>query len=255
MILKNTAKEKLLAGKTIYGAFANGLSEEMIEIMGLAGFDFVTIDSEHAPSSDEANRLLIMAGETRNLPIFIRTPNEIDSSILRSLDIGAQGLLLPQVNSREEAEEIVRAAKYYPQGQRGVGLGRGADYGINIDLQDYFKRANDNLLIAVQCENIAGVPPLDDIASVPGVDVIFVGPFDLSQSMGIPGKINDPKVLEVMNKVLEVCARHKKYAGVFTFVVDQAIEYAKMGFKYIIAGSDLRYLSDACLVAVKKLKS
>jgi 4-hydroxy-2-oxoheptanedioate aldolase len=250
----NTAKEKLAAGKTIYGVFSNGLSEEMVEIMAIAGFDFICIDSEHAPSSDEANRLLIMAGECRETPVFIRTPDKIHSSILRSLDIGALGLLLPQVNSREEAEEIVRAAKYYPEGQRGVGLGRGADYGMGVDLKEYFARANDNLLIAVQCENIAGVPYLDAIASVPGVDVIFVGPFDLSSSMGLPGRIDGQEVHKVTDTVLEVCARYGKYAGIFTFSIEQAREYAESGFRYIIAGSDLHFLSDGCLAAVKALK-
>jgi 4-hydroxy-2-oxoheptanedioate aldolase len=250
----NTAKEKLLRGETIYGVFANGVSPEMMEILGLAGFDFITIDSEHAPSSDETNRLLIMAAECRNTPVFIRTSNKLDSSILRSLDIGAQGLLLPQVNSPEEAEKIVRAAKYYPQGSRGVGLGRGADYGMGIDLADYFKHANDNLLIAVQCENIAGLPYLDAIAAVPGVDSIFAGPFDLSQSMGVPGQIDAPQVREVIDRVLQISARYGKYAGIFTFSVEQAKEYAGLGFRYIIAGSDLHYLSDGCAAAVKALK-
>ncbi|AEF83768.1 2-dehydro-3-deoxyglucarate aldolase [Treponema primitia ZAS-2] len=250
----NIAKEKLKAGETIYGVFSNGVSAEMVEIMALAGFDFITIDSEHAPSSDETNRLLIMAAESRNTPIFIRTPNKLDSSILRSLDIGAQGLLLPQVNSVEEAEEIIRAAKYAPQGFRGVGLGRGADYGMGIDLPNYFKQANDNLLIAVQCENIAGVPSLDAIAQVPGVDVIFIGPFDLSQSMGIPGQINAPQVQKIMDTVLEITAKYGKYAGIFTFSVEQAKQFSKLGFRYIIAGSDLRFLSDGCIGAVKELK-
>jgi 4-hydroxy-2-oxoheptanedioate aldolase len=250
----NTAKEKLLQGGTIYGVFSNGISVEMVEIMAIAGFDFITIDSEHSPSSDEVNRLLIMAGENRNVPVFIRTPNKLDSSILRSLDIGARGLLLQQVNSCKDAEEIVYAAKYYPDGQRGVGLGRGADYGIGIDLPAYFKQANDNLLVAVQCENIAGVPHLEEIAQVKGVDVIFLGPFDLSQSMGLPGQTDAAEVKKVIDKVLEVCAKYKKYPGIFTFSVEQARKYAQMGFKYIIAGSDLRYLSDACIAAVKTLK-
>jgi 4-hydroxy-2-oxoheptanedioate aldolase len=135
-----------------------------------------------------------------------------------------------------------------------VALSRSADYGVGIDLPAYFKHANENLLLAVQCENIAGVPHLDAIASVPGVDVIFIGPFDLSSSLGIPGQTDAPQVREVMARVLEVCARHGKYAGIFTFSVDQAKEYARMGFRYIIAGSDVRYLSDGCVAAVQKLK-
>jgi 4-hydroxy-2-oxoheptanedioate aldolase len=251
----NKAREKLISGETIYGVFANGVSVEMVEILGLSGFDFIVIDSEHAPSSDETNRLLVMAGECRNTPVFIRTPNKLHSSILRSLDIGAQGLLLPQVNSAEEAEAVVQAAKYYPEGFRGVGLGRGADYGAGLNLAEYFRQANENLLIAVQCENAAGVPHLDAIAAVPGVDVIFVGPFDLSQSLGIPGQINSPAVREIIKTTLDVCARHGKYAGIFTFSVQEAKQYAAMGFRYIVAGSDLSYLGEGCRNALRDLRA
>ncbi|MDR0623321.1 MAG: hypothetical protein LBG10_02720 [Treponema sp.] len=251
----NRAKEKLRAGETIYGVFANGFSVEMVEIMALSGFDFITIDSEHAPSSDERNRLLVMAGESRNTPVFIRTPNKLHSSILRSLDIGAQGLLLPQVNTPEEADGIIQAAKYYPEGFRGVGLGRGADYGIGVNLEDYFRQSNDNLLIAVQCENAIGVPHLDAIASVPGVDVVFVGPFDLSQSLGIPGQIDAPPVQEIVKTVPDICVRHGKYAGIFTFSVTEAKQYAAMGFRYIIAGSDLNYLGEGCRNALRELRA
>jgi 4-hydroxy-2-oxoheptanedioate aldolase len=251
----NRAKEKLRAGETIYGVFANGVSVEMVEIMALSGFDFITIDSEHAPSSDETNRLMVMAGDYRNTPVFIRTPNKLHSSILRSLDIGAQGLLLPQVNSAAEAEEIVEAATYYPGGFRGVGLGRGADYGIGLNLEEYFRHSNDNLLIAVQCENAAAVPRLDAIAAVPGVDVIFVGPFDLSQSLGIPGQINAPPVQGIVKAVLDTCVRHGKHAGIFTFSIAEAKHYAAMGFRYIIAGSDLNYLGEGCRNALRDLRA
>jgi 4-hydroxy-2-oxoheptanedioate aldolase len=135
-----------------------------------------------------------------------------------------------------------------------VGLGRGADYGMGVDLPAYFRHANENILIAVQCENIAGVPALDEIAAVPGIDVIFVGPFDLSSSLGLPGQINAPEIQRVMKKALDVCARYGKYAGIFTFSVEQARDFAKMGFRYIIAGSDLHFLGEACTEAARRLR-
>jgi 4-hydroxy-2-oxoheptanedioate aldolase len=196
-----------------------------------------------------------MAGESRDTPVFIRTPNKLSSGILRSLDIGAQGLLLPQVNSAAEAEEIVGAAKYYPEGFRGVGLGRGADYGIGLNLGEYFRHSNDSLLLAVQCENAAAVPHLDAIAAVPGVDVIFIGPFDLSQSLGIPGQINAPPVQKVVQEVLDISARHGKHAGIFTFSIAEAKKYAAMGFRYLIVGSDLNYLSEGCQNALRDLRA
>jgi 4-hydroxy-2-oxoheptanedioate aldolase len=253
----NSVKQKLAEGKTVWGVFANGLSVEMVEIMGLAGFDFVCIDSEHGPSSDETNRLLVMAGESRGVPVFVRPRDKSDAAILRSLDIGAQGLLIPQVNSKAEAEGIVRAARYAAPGalgRRGVGLGRAADYGMGQPLADYFETANREIHIAVQCENSAAVPALDDIAQVPGIEAIFIGPYDLSASMGIPGKFGDPRIGAVMDRVLEVCARRSLAPGIFTFDLDQALEYEKRGFRYIIAGSDVHFLSEAASAAVKKLK-
>ena len=246
----NQAKQKLCAGGCIWGVFANGLSPELVEIMGLAGFDFIVIDSEHASSAPQQNRTLIMAGEARGASIFTRVPCQEPSVILHNLDVGAQGLLVPQVNSREEAEAIARAARYFPQGFRGVATPRAADYGMSGSILDYMAHANEHLLLAVQCENIACVEHLDEIAAVPGIDVIFVGPFDLSQSMGIPGQVTAPEIRAVAARVLAAAARHGKYGGIFASTVEQALAYREMGFRYIIVGTDMKYFASACREAV-----
>ncbi|WP_411675720.1 HpcH/HpaI aldolase family protein [Caproicibacter sp.] len=252
---KNIAKQKMISGSCIFGAFANGLSPEMIEIMGLAGFDFITIDSEHASSSVELNRTLITAGESRGVTMFTRVTNKDQSTVLRNLDVGAQGILVPQVNSREEAESIVRSSKYFPEGMRGVATPRAADYGMNSSITEYMANANQNLLIAVQCESTACVKHLDEIASVPGIDVIFIGPFDLSQSLGVPGKVFGEEVGEVIEKVLACTKTHGKYAGIYTGSVEMAKKYRDMGFRYIIVGTDIKYFSSACKQAVRDLNS
>lgn len=249
----NQAKQKLRSGDCIWGVFANGLSPELVEIMGLAGFDFIVIDSEHASSTPQHNRTLIMAGEARGVSMFTRVPCQESSVILRNLDVGAQGLLVPQVNSRQEAEAIARAARYYPEGFRGVATPRASDYGMSGSILDYMAHANENLLLAVQCENIACVEHLDEIAAVPGIDVIFVGPFDLSQSMGIPGQVNAPGIRAVAAQVLDATARHGKYAGIFASTVEQALAYRDMGFRYIIVGTDMKYFASACKEAVRAL--
>lgn len=252
---KNIAKQKMLSGECIFGAFANGLSPEMIEIMGLAGFDFITIDSEHSSSSVELNRTLIMAGESRSVTMFTRVTNKEPSTILRNLDVGAQGILVPQVNSREEAESIVRSSKYFPEGLRGVATPRAADYGMTSNINEYMANANENLLIAAQCESVTSVEHLDEIASVPGIDVIFIGPFDLSQSMGIPGKVNGEEVGKVIEKVLACTKANGKHAGIYTGSIAMAKKYRDMGFRYIIVGTDIKYFSTACRQAVLDLKS
>jgi 4-hydroxy-2-oxoheptanedioate aldolase len=251
---KNKVKEKLHAGECVFGAFANGVSTEMVEIMALAGFDFILIDSEHASSSEERNRYLIMAGECHDTTVMVRIPNKISSSALRNLDVGAQGLLVPQVNTKEEAEGIVAASKYYPEGMRGITIQRSGDYGMSEDSGNYFKNANDNTLIAVQCENIACLKNLDAITATPGVDIIFVGPYDLSQSMGIPGQVESEQVQKVVDTVLELTSKYSKYAGIYVANAELAKKYAAMGFKFIIVGSDIAFFSAACTSVVDELK-
>ena len=240
----NQAKKKLLAGETLFGIFANSMCPELVEIMGIAGFDFIMLDSEHSPSGPETNRILNMAGECRGATMFTRVPNKLDSTILRYCDAGAQGLLVPQVNTREEAEQVVRAAKYYPCGMRGFTMPRNADYGFCQG--DYVTHNNENMLIAVQCENIAGVSNVGEIAAVEGVDVVFIGPMDLTESMGIVGQTSDPWVKEVIDIVLEETKKHNKFAGIFAMSVAQAREYAEKGFRYIICGTDLMFFGRAC---------
>lgn len=243
---ENKAKRKLLAGECIYGTFSNAICPEMIEMLGISGFDFIVIDSEHSSSSPETNRMLIMAGESRDVTMMTRIPNKMDSTVLRNLDVGAQGLLVPQVNSKEEAEAIVAASYYFPRGARGVTMPRSADYGVKVTPPQYFQHSNDNMLIAVQCENVACIPHLEEIASVPGIDVIFVGPMDLSQSLGIPGQLEADEVKSVAEKVLLTAKNAGKYAGIFAMSAEQAKKYEAMGFRYIIVASDLIFFGEAC---------
>lgn len=250
---ENKAKKRLYAGETIYGIFANAISPELIEIMGISGFDFAVVDSEHSSSGPETNRILNMAGECRGIPMFTRVPNKLDSTILRYCDAGAQGLLVPQVNSREEAEKIVRAAKYYPCGMRGFTMPRNADYGFCKG--DYIQHNNENMLIAVQCENVAGVPHVSEIAAVEGIDVVFIGPMDLTESMGIVGQVSDQRVKDVIHLVLDETKKNNKYAGIFAMSAEQAREYAKMGFRYIICCTDLMLFGQVCRQTVTELKA
>lgn len=242
----NHAKEQLKRDKCIYGMFCNSASPELVEIMSLSGLDFIMVDSEHAFSSPEKNRHLVMAGECHDCPVFIRPPNGERSTLLRNLDIGALGLLVPQVNSRAEAESVVHAAKYYPEGMRGVALARSAEYGMSCELSEYFARENQELLLAVQCENVDCIPELDSIAAVPGIDVIFIGPFDLSQSLNIPGQVESAEVMKVVDRVLTATRKNHIHAGIFVTSVEQAKKYADLGFRYIIIGSDISCFCSAC---------
>ena len=250
----NDLKEKMYSGQAVYGMFLNSGSSVLSEIIGLSGFDFVLIDSEHGPTGVLENRELILAAEYRGVVPIVRVPNRSSDMILKTLDVGAHGILVPRVNTVEEAQQIAQAAHYYPQGNRGVASTRAADYGFT-PLTQYFGLANERNLVAVQCEDIAGFPNIDAIAATEGIDMLFVGPYDLSSSMGTPGKVAYSYIQDTVDAVLEATKRHGKLSGIFTKDPAEAKEYAKMGFQFLIVGSDLGNFSGACKKLVAELKA
>ena len=173
---QSNLKERMANGETVYGIFLNSGSTVLTEVIGLVGFDFVLIDSEHGPTGVLENRELIQAAEYRDVVPVVRVPNGMSDTILKMLDVGAHGILVPHINTAEEAARVAQAAHYYPEGNRGVASTRAADYGF-IPLKEYFELANHRNLVAVQCEDIACLPNVDAIASTPGVDMLFVGPY------------------------------------------------------------------------------
>lgn len=249
-MIQSNLKERMQNGETVYGLFINSVSSIAVEVAGLSGYDFVLIDSEHGPSDVLDNRELIMAAEYRGTVPFVRIPNKLQSSVLKTLDVGAHGILVPQVNSKKEAEDIANSARYCPEGMRGVASARSSDYGF---VKDYFKKANDRTMVAVQCENIIGVPYLDEIAAIPGIDIIFIGPFDLSQSMNAIGQVSYESIKEVVHAVLSAVHNHNKQAGIFVRNAQEAKFYSDLGFHFIIVGTDISMFANACRSAQAEL--
>ena len=250
---QNDLKERMARGESIYGMFLNSGNSVLTEVIGLAGFDFVLIDSEHGPTDVLKNRELVQAAEYRDVVPIIRVPNSNSDTILKALDIGAHGILVPRVNTAEDAQHIARAARYYPMGMRGVASTRASDYGFT-PLVQYFGLANQRNLVAVQCQDVACLPNLDKIAAVDGIDLLFIGPYDLSSSMGTPGKVAYPYIEEMVEAVLAVSKQYKKLTGIFTKDPSEAKFYAEKGFNLIIVGTDIGTFSGACLNLVSSLK-
>lgn len=243
---QNDLKKRMAAGEAVFGIFINSGSTIACEAAGLSGFDFVMIDSEHGPTATLDNRDLIAAAEYRDTVPIVRVSNGSYDMILRTLDVGAHGVMVPQVNSREQAEAVVEAALYTPKGSRGVATTRAGDYGFFQPLSEYFRQANERNLVIVQCENVKAVPHLEQICAVPGIDVVFVGPYDLSASMGTPGKVDYESIRQVADLVLEKTAENGKYAGIFTKNAQEAKMYADMGFRFIIVSTDISCLVSGC---------
>jgi len=206
----------------------------IVELIGHIGFDFVLVDAEHGPAEVESCEHMVRAADSVRIPIFIRVAMNIRQNILRYLDIGAQGVQLPRVNTRTEAEAVVQAVKYPPQGRRGLAAMRAADYGLKMPLKDYTIMANKENLIVVQVETMEAVKNLNDILAVEGIDVFFIGPTDLSSSMGHAGQANHPEVQATIEKLVREIRAAGRVAGTIAYDNEALAKAKERGFQYIV---------------------
>ena len=188
---ENLLKNKLSNGDVAIGPFVNLSSGALIEIAAYSGFDFVILDTEHGPLDIPTCEDLCRVAHGVDITPIVRVRENDPAQILRALDIGAGGVQVPQICNKADAEAVVRSAKYSPLGMRGVSpYTRAARY--FADGGTIFERLNASSMILIHIEGVEGLENLEEIISVPGLDVIFLGPYDLSQSLGIPGQVNDP---------------------------------------------------------------
>lgn len=200
---KNSLLEKLREGKTVAGVIVHGQSPDIIEILALSGCDYVFIDTEHGALSPNECLPLILAAERRGIIPLVRIPDKSSSSVLRFLEIGAMGLIIPDVKNAEEMREIVRLAKYYPMGGRGMSSMRTADFGLGMPKDEYRAMANREVMLIPMLESVSGVENCREIMSTQGVSAAIVGTNDLSQSMGLPGQSKSETVMKQFFRVLE----------------------------------------------------
>lgn len=252
--MKAELKSRLKSGHTVIGSFVTLGSADTTEILALAGYDFLVIDTEHGAMSIETVTHLIRAAEVHEVPSVVRVTEPSESTILRSLDIGATGVQVPQVNSVQLARQIAKAAHYHPKGHRGLAMPRAAHYG-SMEIDAYFQKSRQETLVTAQIESAEGLAQLDEIAAVPDIDVIFLGPFDLSHSLGIPGQVEDPRIKDAEGRVVEVCKAHGKAAGIFVVNGEAAQKRAQQGFRYITIAMEAMFLSSAAKAALKTARA
>jgi len=252
--MKNHTKEKLARGETVLGIFSKMSDPALVEQSALAGFDFIIIDMEHGPATFETAQDLIRAAELRNMTPIIRTSDASHVNLLRSLDIGAHGVQVPQVSTREIAEDVVRGAKFAPAGARGVcRYTRAAEY-TNIEKTAHFARSNAETLVIVHIEGIEGINNLDQILAVKGIDVIFLGPYDLSQSCGVPGQTGHPLVVEKMQQAVHKATAAGVMVGTFVESAEMARFWHQAGVRYISYSVDAGIYFTACRQIVEKTR-
>jgi 2-dehydro-3-deoxyglucarate aldolase/4-hydroxy-2-oxoheptanedioate aldolase len=215
---------------------------EIAEILAGLGFDWLFIDAEHSPMSmHDAQALLQAAGPS--CPCLVRVPAGEEVWIKKALDIGASGLIIPQVHSAEQADRVVSLCKYPPQGSRGVGVARAQGYGSRF--REYVATANEQLAVVIQVESAEAVRNIGSIAGVPGIDAVLVGPYDLSASLGKPGELSDPAVHGAIAAVAETCLNAGVRLGAFGADASAVQPFVDQGFTLIAAGIDTLFLSGA----------
>lgn len=250
---ENKLKRLIKEGGVVVGPFMKITDPAVMEIAGYAGFNFVIIDTEHGPVSIETAQNLVRAATYAEISPIIRVKNNDPATILRALDIGAEGVEVPHISSKEDAVKAVRATKFAPVGERGVcRFVRAAQYSA-LDRFKYFETANKETMVILHIEGVEGINNLERILSVKGVDIIFIGPYDLSQSLELPGQVNHPLVTEKMNHVIS--STRKKGVAVGTFVddVETARKWINLGVQYIGFSVDVGIFYEACKDIVVKI--
>ncbi|MEM0966381.1 MAG: aldolase/citrate lyase family protein [Verrucomicrobiota bacterium] len=241
-------RESLLQGKPSIGSWLNSGSPIVAELMAAAGFDFICVDAEHSAVDLPQTQQLFQAirSGNRNCAAIVRLHGVDYALVKRYLDAGAQGVVAPLVRTKEEAELLVQATKYPPVGLRGVGFCRANDYGMR--LADECERANDDILLAVQVEHIEAVRNIDAILSVDGVDAAFIGPYDLTASMGLTGQFEHPEYIRSRDEILNACERHKIVPGLHVVAPapEQAVACYHDGYRFIAYSLDITMLTTAC---------
>lgn len=245
---KNVVKEKLAGGKPSIGAWLSLVSSVSAEYMAHIGFDWLVVDTEHSPFGFETTLQCFQAICTTDTIPMARVAWNDPMLIKRLLDAGAMGLVVPMVNSPEEAEKAVTAMKYPPEGIRSLGGGRAATvYG-----DDYFEKANDETVVIVQIEHIDAVKRVKEIVAVKGIDSCYIGPRDLAASMGV--EAGHPDHEEAIAKVLKAAQDAGTPAGIHTANVESVNKRVEQGFQFIALGSDMIFLRSEAKNAHSQLK-
>ena len=239
-------KHKLQNGEAALGGWIMIGHPTIAELMAGEGFDWIAVDMEHTATDQPTLENICRAVKGTGVDLFARL-HACDAVLAKKvLDIGANGIIVPCINTAEEARQAVAIAKFPPEGVRGASLARCTDFGRNF--RDYFSKHNENVLVVVMLEHIDAVSNVDDILSVPGIDATFIGPYDLSTSMGLAGELDHPDVLAAQQKILNACKKHNVPAGfhVVPLEPEQVRSKIDQGFQFVACGLDTEFILQGC---------
>jgi 4-hydroxy-2-oxoheptanedioate aldolase len=232
----NITKEKLKNGQTVFGCFVRYANAALVEVLSYCDWDFICFDGEHGSIEPADCEQMTRAAELRGVTPIVRVPVNLPHVILRFMDTGVHGLHVPMINSGVDAEAVVQSVKYQPRGCRGLAGVRAGDYAQAVPFVEYVAIANAETLVTVQIETVAAVDRLPEIIAVDGLDVIFIGPTDLSNSLGLPGQLQHPKVQAILQRIVDMVVPTGLALGIMVPNAEAARQWRDRGARYIAVG-------------------
>lgn len=245
----NQVKQRLKAGEAVIGCIMGMPEPFIVEQMAMANFDFLLTDMEHTPLSVYQLQSMLISARGTESNFIVRSPWNDPVAIKQILDAGAEGIIVPWVNSREECEAAVAACRYPPDGIRGIGPRRAGRLDGNTTA--YLRQANEEVLVLVQIEQLSAVERLEEILATPGLDGIMVGPADLAASMGYRDDLGNAEVERAIGRILDGCLKHDVPFGMFTQTAERARKWIERGGKIATVGADFLFI-DAGIAQTKK---
>lgn len=242
----NNTKQKLRSGQPVFGGWLLTGNPAVAEIMANEGFDFLGVDMEHTPTNVEGFYHIALAAQGTGCDLLARLPSCDPVLAKQVLDMGAAGIIVPSVNSPEEAAQAVAMAKFPPAGIRGASLCRASGYGRRFG--EYFAAHNREVIVVVMLEHIQAVPQADAILATPGIDAALIGPYDLSASMNLAGQLDHPEVRAAQQAILDACQRQKVAAGIHVVAVDpeEVRRRVEAGYRFVACGIDTLFIREGC---------
>lgn len=255
MLLPTGLKKRLKDGDVLFGPLVQVPSPALVEVLGLAGFDFVVFDREHGALSVMDIETLARGCGSTGIASLVRLRSSVAAEISAALDTGVAGVHVPRVESPETARAIVKAARFCPAGERGLNpFVRAASYSYQ-PVEDFVGESNAEVVVVICVEGATALEKLDQILAVDGIDVIFLGPYDISHALGIPGQVNHPRVVKAVSDAMQKVVRSGLAAGVFTSTIEGARLWSKQGAQYIVFSVDTRLYLEGGMLKVQELQA
>lgn len=251
--MKKSIRQRMLQGESVFGTWCMLPSSFVTDVIASTGLDFVVIDMEHGAITLETAEEMVRAAQLHNCQAIIRVGDDQENTILHALETGCEAVMVPNVATVESTERIARASRYAPLGKRGLSPYTRCHGYTHDGLTESLQRHAENTLVGILVEGKEGIKNLTDIAEVPGIDLIYLGMYDISQSVGLSGQLEHPEVIAQLERCLKIIKQSGKLAGTFSRDIDACRRFREMGFEFVAYVADCYGLQKFYSDAVEKL--